>query len=216
LRAAIAATVGDPRAAIELEQWSRYPAPRGSIEFPRAGIADSRGPAVLWHGYVKYGTSRRFAIWARVRLSVPVARLVASENLPAGKIIRPDQLRAEIVACFPFDPRPAGSMEEAAGRVPRRSIPAGAAVWPGNLDAPLAIHAGDTVSVEVSSGQAQLAVEGRAAASGRLGDIIPVRNPASGKTFRARVMGPGKTAIVVPPPSPAQGLITAQGEKGAQ
>ncbi len=77
LRAALAAAVGDPQVTIELAQWSRYPAPRGEIEFPRAGIADSRGPLALWRGYVKYGTNRRFAIWARVRLSVHAARLAA-------------------------------------------------------------------------------------------------------------------------------------------
>jgi flagella basal body P-ring formation protein FlgA len=213
LRAALAAAVGDPQVTIDLAQWSRYPVPRGAIEFPRAGIADSRGPLALWRGYVKYGTDRRFAIWVRVRLSVHAARLVARESLPAGNAIRPDQVRSEIVERFPFGPRPAGSLDEAEGRVPRRSIPAGAVVWPNNLEAPLEVHAGDAVTVEVSSGQAQLAIEGRAAASGRRGDIIPVRNPANGKTFRARVQGPGKAAIAVHAASPVQGLITAQGEK---
>ena len=215
LRAALREAVSDPQAAIELIEWSGYRAPRGAIEFPRTGIALASGPSVLWHGYVRYGSGRRFAIWARVRLSVETMRVVARQNLPAGKAIRPDQLRLETVAQFPFGPRPAASLEEVSGRAPRRSLAAGAVVWPANLDAPLEIHAGDTVSVEVSSGQTQLGVEGRAAAAGRRGDIIPVHNPASGKTFRARVTGPGKAAIAVLAPWPSRELAApAQEEKG--
>ncbi len=213
LRAALAEAVGDPRVAIELVEWSRYPAPSGKIEFPRAGIAAANGTAVLWHGYIGYGTGRRFAIWARVRLSVETVRVVAGENLAAGKAIRPDQLRVETAVQFPFGPRPAASLAEVSGRAPRRSIAAGAAVWPANLDAPLEVHSGDPVSVEVSSGQAQLGVEGRAVASGRRGDIIPVHNPASGKTFRARVTGPGKAAIAVGTASRVQDAVPGQGER---
>jgi flagella basal body P-ring formation protein FlgA len=162
---------------------------------------------------MKYGTNRRFAIWARVHVSVHATRLVARENLPAGNIIRPDQLRIETEERFPFGPRPAASLEEAEGRVPRRSIPAGEPVWPTNLEAPLEIHAGDVVSVEVSSGQAQVAVDGRAAGSGHRGDVISVQNPANGKTFRARVEGPGKASINVVQPLSVQGRVPVQGVK---
>jgi flagella basal body P-ring formation protein FlgA len=213
LRAALIAAVGDPQATLEVAQWSRYPVPRGEIEFPRTGIAVTREPLALWRGYVKYGTNRRFAIWARVRVSVHASRLVARENLPAGNIIRPDQLRTETVERFPFGPRPAASLEEVAGRVPRRSIPAGEPVWATNLEVPLEIHAGDVVSVEVSSGQAQVAFDGRAAGSGHRGDVISVKNPANGKTLRARVDGPGKASINVAPALSVQGRVPVQGAK---
>src|SRR5437868_3329273 len=69
LQAAIAAAVGNPEARIQLIDWSRYPAPHGEIEFSRAGLTRGAAEPVTWRGYVKYGAGRRFAIWARVRVS---------------------------------------------------------------------------------------------------------------------------------------------------
>jgi len=49
------------------------------------------------------------------------------------------------------------------------------------------VHQGDIVEVEVQDGSAHLKFEARAEAPGAVGDAIPVRNPASGKRFLAKV-----------------------------
>ncbi|MBZ5591171.1 MAG: flagellar basal body P-ring formation chaperone FlgA [Acidobacteriia bacterium] len=197
LEAALRTAVGNPEARIELLDWSREAAPRGEIQFPQGGLAAFRGGEGIWRGYVRYGSSRRFGIWARVRVSVRQQRVVARVGLPAGKPIGPEQLAVEEVDAFPFGAQPAASPDDVVGRVARRSMLAGALIFPGWLEAPQEIHSGDTVVVEVSSGQARLSFEARAAAGGRRGDWIPVRNPATGKTFRARVESAGKVAIGV-------------------
>jgi len=156
---------------------------------------------------VKYGTGRRFAIWAKVRITVRVNRVVAREALPAGQPIRSDQLQGETVDLSPFAAQPATKLDQVAGRAPRRSIAAAAAVFPSLLDAPREIQSGDVVAVEVSSGRAKLTFDGRAEAGGRRGELILVRNPETGKAFRARVESAGKVAVAVrsTPSAPAQG-----------
>ena len=199
LSAAIQNAIGDAEAKIELVDWSRYPVPPGAIEFPRTGITafhEGQTP-ILWRGCVKYGTGRPFAIWARVRISVRLSRVTAREALPAYQPIRRDQLQVEMADAFPFAAQPAAKLEDVAGRVPHRSIPAGSAIFQSFLDAPREIHSGDVVAVEVLSGRARLTFDGRAETAGRRGELIPVRNPETGKTFRARVESAGKVAVAV-------------------
>lgn len=198
LRALAAAA---PGVTVELADFSRYQVPKGEISFPLAGLsrpADPTQPA-LWKGAVKYDGNHGFAIWVRARLSIPIERVMAIRTLPAGHAIQPDSVRVEKAAAFPFGRQPAAQVDQVAGRIPRRTIGAGAAVFEYLLDAPKDVNAGDRVNVEVSSGQAHVALDGRAEAAGRRGDVIPVRNPASGRMFRATIESPGTVAVRVNP-----------------
>jgi len=200
LVAALMAAVGNPEAHIEILDWSRFPVPRGQIEFPRAAVlAEGSGPesAVLWKGLVKYGDRGRFSIWVRARIAVPAPQVTARETLPASRPIQSGQLQVATAVLSPFGPQPARTLAEVVGCRPRREVPAGAPVLLNQLETPPEIHSGDPVTVRVTSGRARLVLDGVAGADGRRGDLIPVRNPTNGKTFPARVEGAGQVAIVV-------------------
>jgi flagella basal body P-ring formation protein FlgA len=62
-------------------------------------------------------------------------------------------------------------------------------------DAP-AVRRGDPVTVEVQSGLARLRFEAVAESSARDGDMVELRNPFNGKTFRVR-LDPGAKALIV-------------------
>jgi flagella basal body P-ring formation protein FlgA len=184
-------------------ECNRYPVPRGPLEFPRTGLiapppSQPQGVA-LWKGSVRYASNRRFAIWARVRILVKMERLVAAEALHPGRPIEALQLRLETYEGFPPRNRPVAAMDQAVGRVPRRSLAAGVAILPGDLDIPYAVTRGDSVHVAVSSGEAHVELDGRAEASGRRGQTIPVLNPANGRKFQARVDGAGRVAVETHP-----------------
>jgi flagella basal body P-ring formation protein FlgA len=55
------------------------------------------------------------------------------------------------------------------------------------LDWPAAVLKGDTVRLHAKYGAAQVTVEAHAQASGRIGEMIPVKNPNSGRIIRARI-----------------------------
>ena len=61
---------------------------------------------------------------------------------------------------------------------------------------------GDLVDVTAISGAAQLHVPALAETPGRQGDMISLKNPRSGKIFRARIEGKDK-ALVMPWPQTA-------------
>ncbi len=197
MAAVMRASLEAPDARIEILQISRSVTPRGTYVFPRAGLSRS-STDTLWRGYVAYGKGRRFDIWARVKIAMPLTRVVAVTTIKAGDAIGASQVRVETFEGFPGADAAARNLDEVMGRVARGMISAGRPVLLSQLSAPLDVKAGESVDVEVTSGRARLSLEGRAENSGRDGDTISVRNPKSGKAFRARVEGKGKVVVMVP------------------
>src|SRR5439155_2628729 len=105
LAAAMRVALGHPEATVDILEWSRYRVPRGPIEFARSGLSapppGALSHAVLWRGFVRYAAGRRFALWARVRIAVPVDRVVAVKTLAAGKIIQAADVAVERGDSFP-------------------------------------------------------------------------------------------------------------------
>jgi len=190
-----------PEATIEITEMSAEPAPRGRIEFPRDHLGTPASPdrrlPVLWRGTVVSAGDRRFAIWAKVWITAPVARIVSIENLRQGIPIQASQVRRDVIEAFPSAVIADRTLDQVVGLTPIRSIAAGAEVRPENLARPNDVNKGDMVRVEVRIGAARLALNGRAESTGRVGDFIAVLNPESSRTFQARVAG--KDSVVVEP-----------------
>lgn len=182
-----------PAATIEILEFSHQPAPQGDLEFPIAGLRQSSSGAI-WTGYVKYAGHQRFALWARVKVLVPAARVVATEDFKAGRVLEAAVLRIEARQEFPSSGY-AASLEEVAGKVTRRSIAAGTPLRAEWLEASKAVTRGDTVQIEIVYGAAHLKLEGVAVSSGAVGDSVLVLNPDSKRQFRARVQSPGKVLV---------------------
>ena len=184
---------------MELRSWSPQIAPPGKVVFPRTGLqlpsASDPQAEVVWRGYVLYGNNRRFGISARARITTSVTRVVAVADLAAGETVREDQVRLETFDTFALDDRPARRLEEVVGYVTRARIRAGATVLRNQLNRAPEITRGDLVQVEVTAGGARLAFEGKAESNGTTGATILVKNPSSGKDFRARVTGKGRVSV---------------------
>lgn len=191
-----------PDARIELLETNPGTVPVGAIEFTRDNLGspaspDSKTP-VPWRGDIVYAGGRRFPIFARVRVSAPVSRLVAVEALRSGVVIAPGQVRAELIEGFPVVRSRNLSANQVEGMVPLHPIAAGAEVRPDNLARPNDVNRGDLVRVDVHFGAAHLALTGRAESGGHIGDTVSVRNPDTSKVFQALVDGVGR--VVVGPP----------------
>jgi flagella basal body P-ring formation protein FlgA len=183
-----------PTAAISILDFSRQPAPAGPLEFPRSALRREAGSA-LWNGWIAYAENRRFQVWARVRITESVARVVAAADLQPGRPVTPSQVIAVTRQEFPTEEPYAQSLAEVIGLWPRRPIPVGAALRTDQLTEPKVVTTGDTVEVEVRNGGAFLKLEGTAESAGAVGEIVSVRNPSSHQLIRARVLGPGKATV---------------------
>jgi flagella basal body P-ring formation protein FlgA len=178
-----------PGARVELLEYSHVPVPEGEIEFPLSGLHIG-----YWQGSVRYGVNHRYPLWARVKVTVSVQRVVAAADLIPGQALTAADLRMQTREEIP-DSLTWPSMEELQERIPRRSIPAGSVLHREWFTAALQVHSGDTVKVTVTAGAAVIEAAGVAEASGALGDTIMVRNPESAHRFRARIEGKGKVSV---------------------
>ena len=176
-------------ARVEVLDFSRLPAPRGRIVFPRQALQRSG----LWRGYIEYAAGRRFSIWARVKIAARVERAVAKEDLRPGRPVEAAQVRVESSEGFP-DPE-AASLEQVVGRALRRRIPAGRPIPLSALAPARDVQRGELVRVEVASSAARLAFTARAESDAAHGQPVRVRNLESGKVFTARAEGKGRVKV---------------------
>jgi flagella basal body P-ring formation protein FlgA len=206
-----------PGLKIEIAASSPQAVPTGEVVFPRSGVQASVGvqaPAgtqasgsseVMWHGLVQTsapptsssqtGKGPTYPIWARVRVSVPVSRVIAVVDLPPGKPVQSNQIRVESSEESPFDDGFIRAAEETVGLLPKASIQKGSAIRKSQVAAPVDVTRGETVRVEVLTGNARLSMEARAETSGMKGATVTVRNMSSGRDFQARVTGKGQVTV---------------------
>ena len=201
VRGAIRESLKAPDARVEILEMSKAPAPEGKLVFPQSGLsaATNTDPStpVTWKGYVPYGSSRRFAVWARVKMAARMTRVIAVESLAAGRPIGQDQVRLEAYDDFPLRNDNARNLDEVIGRILRRPAHPGMPVLRSDLAEAFEVERGDTVEVTAVSGAAQLELDALAEASGRQGDVISLRNPSTGKLFRARIEGKRRAIVLV-------------------
>jgi len=190
-----------PGARIEMVEFSRQPAPAGAIAFSPADLhsAGSNGMG-LWNGFVRYAATRKFAIWARVKVFLPVTRVRANRDLLPGKPIEAARLTVETREEFPSDGPFAERLADVAGRWPRVPVRAGSAVRLDQLAVPKDVMRGEKVRVEVRNRNTRLFFDGIAQASGCIGESVLVLNGDSHKVFRARVEDKGRVAVDANPP----------------
>ncbi len=187
---AMVAAIGIPGAMIEILSLSQHAAPSGEIVFPRDGLQFVENQKdLVWHGYVRYGEDQHFGVWAKVRITAMVARVVAASNLAVGKPIQAGQVRLEKREDSPLDEGAAASLDEVIGFMPKTQLRASSVIRRAQLERQPDVAKGDVVTVHVYEGAAHLSLEGRAQQAGMKGSTILVRNPSSGKDFRAQVTG---------------------------
>ncbi len=189
-----------PGVHIDVLAFSTTQAPGGKINFPLSGLLASTmtGPdtPVTWRGSVTYNGSRRFEIWARLKISATMTRVVATKLILPGENVAAEQVRLETYDDFPLRNDIARNLEEVIGRMPRRAIRAGMPVFRADLAEPLQVRRGDMVQVTAISGAAELHMPALAETPGRQGDMISLRNPSTGKMFRARIEGKDKALVI--------------------
>jgi flagella basal body P-ring formation protein FlgA len=181
--------LGITNADIEIAEFSMFPVPSGPLMFPAESLpAYSADATAIWNGFVEH-EHNRYPVWARVKIQAVQTRIVAANNLRAGQTINAGDIRPEEARGFPTRAAGLKSVSEGIGMMARRYINAGTPIGAADLIEPFDIGKGEMVAVEVQSGAAVLTLEAEAQSDGRVGQMIPLRNVASGRIFRARVTG---------------------------
>ncbi|MFN7994719.1 MAG: flagellar basal body P-ring formation chaperone FlgA [Bryobacteraceae bacterium] len=185
-----------PAAAVEVIEFTRQPVPSGELRFsvsdlPRHVSSDSLA-SIRWRGVICSPGRADFPVWAVVRIRVDTTCVAAEESLRPGLPIERRQLSERRCEGPPGLPEISGIV----GRSPRKTIAAGTIIEAGLLDEREDVTRGQRVAVDVLCGRTRLMLEGRAQSSGRRGDLIAIRNPATGRIFQARVTAEARVTVV--------------------
>jgi flagella basal body P-ring formation protein FlgA len=189
---------------VEVVSWNLAPAPRGELIFPLTGLSALSDKPAIWKGYVVYGDGKHFNTWANVRVSIGETHLVLVGRLQAGEGVDRTQVRAELFRGPLPRERALTDLEQLKNVVARRDLQPGVTLLEDMFEAPQEVQRGELVSVLVESGAARVQTQGLACQAGKRGDIISVRNPKTGREYRARI--DGKSSVTVVPGGPS-GLV---------
>jgi flagella basal body P-ring formation protein FlgA len=182
--------------SIEIVESSLMPAPDGEIVFPLSGLVFGSDKASVWRGYIHYADGKKFPIWARAIVRVKEQHLIAAVEIREGETLGVAKTRLETFEGPVRREKYLTNTTQIEGMLARRSISSGTALLLEMVESPREVSRGDTVSVIVQTGAARLEVQVLAETDGRKGEIISVRNPRSGRSFRARVEEKGVATVV--------------------
>ena len=190
-----------PDSEVTVIDFSPTAFPAGAVEFPLTGLEPALPNAKglrIWRGSIKYGDTLRAPISARVDVRRRISAVVTVAAIPRNSGVDAAHLRVETVS-VPLD-RVRGlarNIEEVAGGVAKSDLAAGSPVPMSAVEKPMSVHRGDPVVVEVLSGRARIRIDAVAEISARAGEMLDLRNPSSGKVFRARLEDGGRAVVVV-------------------
>jgi len=199
MRAALLSAISATDVELELIEFSSEPLPPGRLEFRPANLGrpfrESPDQPVIWRGLLHYDSQNSLPVWAKVKVSIGSVLLVAAEDIPSGSIIKPTQVKEIRDRQFPFLLVSIQSPQAIIGKIARRRVPEGQKFVLAALDEPTDITQGDRVRVRVVDGSATLSLDAVAQSSGKKGESILVRNPSTGKNFRAVIDEKGRVTV---------------------
>lgn len=184
---------------VQILDYSHQPMPPGVLQFKAETVSlhalrPFDGP-IIWPGRLLYDGRRSAAIWVRAMVWVERELVVADTDIRAGELVTSENVQLERVHEFPLENNFARSLEDVLGFKSRIMIRKGCPLSLAQLDRPWTIFKGDKVLVRVIAGLTHLTLEAIAISSGHSGDEVTLRNPETGRTFRAVVEAKG-TAVL--------------------
>jgi flagella basal body P-ring formation protein FlgA len=208
--ASIEQTLAGRQPSIEPVDWSLAAIPAGELVFPLAGLSALSDKPVIWKGYVAYANNRRFSTWANVRIVIREPHLISTTALRVGESVTQAEVRTEIYAGpLPRD-KALTSADQLTGLRARRDIPAGVTLFESLFEIAKEVERNELVTVLVEAGSAHIETQGVAEWAGRRGDVISVRNPKTGRVYRARIEDKGIVRVVA---GGAVGLVVEEKTK---
>jgi flagella basal body P-ring formation protein FlgA len=159
---------------------------------------------VIWKAYVAYAGDRRFSTWASVRVAIREPHLVSIAAVRVGESVSSAEVKTEIYEGPLLREKALASPDQLTGLRARHDIPAGAMLFESLFEIAKEVERNELVTVLIEAGSAHIETQGVAIWAGRRGDVISVRNPTTGRVYRARVEEKGTVRVV---PGGAVGLV---------
>jgi flagella basal body P-ring formation protein FlgA len=170
-------------------------APDGKPHWQRNGLRyDASRRAYIWRVQLQNGDEAGSGA-IDFQLLAEIPRLITREALPAGHILRAEDLERRPLPARPELPTSRLTDNEVIGRVLRRPLAAGTAIEPHQLKAAPLVLAGHTVEVTSRAGHALVRTSGIARNPAAKGDPVLVWQPEAKRLLRTIATGPNTVEI---------------------
>jgi flagella basal body P-ring formation protein FlgA len=183
------------RVHVDVVDQSSWPVPAGNLIFPVSSLSFGADGVVLWRGYVNYGSTRRFSIWARARVQVQENHLFAAEKIQAGETFSPANVLTEAYDGVLTRDEPLTNMEDLTGQIARFDIASGTLLTHSMGRVPHIVERGDELTVISEKGRARVEAQCIADESGGAGSVITVHNARTGRRLRVLVEAKDKGVL---------------------
>lgn len=192
----------DPSATVEvtpLDRRLRLAACASALEARDVGSSVPWGVATV---EVSCPDPPAWRVRVRGRITVTRDAWTLARAVRRGDVLQPDMLVAGTVT-LGADARGAGTRggeplsdpAAHAGHEFVRPLRAGATLDGGDLRAPVLVHRGRQVRLTSAGDTLRVETRGVALADGRIGELVGVRNPRSGRQIDALVVGPDEARV---------------------
>jgi flagella basal body P-ring formation protein FlgA len=171
-------------AAESLDERLRLPACTAPL---RAVVPDGDQQARRISVEVRCEAGASWKLYVPVRVIAKGAVAVTARPIPRGKVLTPNDVILAERDTGALSYGYVTSLDAVVGRTVRRPINAGVVVTPGVLETELLVRRGQEVTLEARSNVFAVRSGGVAQGDGALGQIIKIRNSASGKTVQGIV-----------------------------
>jgi flagella basal body P-ring formation protein FlgA len=207
ITAAIEHTLAGRHPRIEAVDWSLASIPAGELVFPLAGLSALSDKPVIWKAYVAYAGNRRFSTWANVRVAIREPHLVSTVALRVGDSISAAEVKTETYEGPLLREKALTASDDLTELRARRNVPAGTTLFESLFETAKDVERNELVTVMIEAGSAHIRTQGVAIWAGRRGDVISVRNPKTGRVYRALIEDKGTVRVV---PGGAVGLVVEE------
>lgn len=159
---------------------------------PTSNPSSSRLSVIVW---IYDGDRLESSRTLRIDLLVQRPVVIAKIGIQRGYAITAEDLREETRWIAPAGAPLIAAIESAAGLVTKRRLAAGSMLRSDLLELPIVVRRGELVTVHCVSGGIVVKAKARARSAARQDEVIELQMDGSKKTFRARIVGPGRAVV---------------------
>lgn len=209
LHAALQNSGADPDAALEMPGFTPPLVPAGTEMSAVVSQLDYDSASGRFAAAVTVSGGSMNPVSLRVtgRVEPMVEVPVATTRLPAGAVLRAEDIRLARIRAVLVRGEAIARAEDAVGMQLRRPVSAGQPLAAGDLQRPALVQRRGNVQIVLESAGLLLTAQGVALEAGGTGDQVRVLNPVSHAVMLAEVIGPGRVRVApgsVPLPASAQ------------
>jgi flagella basal body P-ring formation protein FlgA len=183
---------------IEVRALSYKPVPlrpgKLAVRVLKPGKGISPGVQTFLLG-AEVGGKEESQIWVRTEIRVSENVVVSARPLAYRQMIGPEDVRLDWREINSFAPGPFTKIEDALGKQVARAMNANEMLTPSLAELPQVVRHGSAVMLVYESAYLRVETAGEAVQAGKVGDVIRVKNPASGKMLQGVVLD-GRTVRV--------------------